>query len=198
MLSRPFELVLVLASSLWLPQIALNCHFRLPQRAFCLSFVVVSTAVRVATLSYFFFYTGNSLRVQTQPVLAGILIAWMVVQVVLLLLQDHAKGGPRAILPLWAAKSLFPPAYVYERAVDLDVPCDDECAICMNLLSEPVDDETAPLRSGGGGGAAIMEAGHTALYFHTPCGHKFHPECLVTWMNVKLECPTCRGSLPAL
>jgi hypothetical protein len=32
----------------------------------------------------------------------------------------------------------------------------------------------------------------------TPCGHFFHPDCLASWMEVKAECPTCRGPLPPL
>jgi hypothetical protein len=34
--------------------------------------------------------------------------------------------------------------------------------------------------------------------FVTPCGHFFHPECLASWMEVKAECPQCRGPLPPL
>lgn len=30
----------------------------------------------------------------------------------------------------------------------------------------------------------------------TPCDHIFHQKCLKKWMNVKLECPTCRRSIP--
>lgn len=30
----------------------------------------------------------------------------------------------------------------------------------------------------------------------TPCGHYFHSECLAKWMDVRLECPYCRGALP--
>ena len=32
--------------------------------------------------------------------------------------------------------------------------------------------------------------------FQTPCKHYFHQKCLVTWMDVKMECPTCRAALP--
>lgn len=31
----------------------------------------------------------------------------------------------------------------------------------------------------------------------TPCGHFFHPHCLLRWMEVKMDCPTCRRPLPA-
>lgn len=32
----------------------------------------------------------------------------------------------------------------------------------------------------------------------TPCSHFFHPQCLQRWMDVKMECPTCRQNLPPL
>ena len=35
-------------------------------------------------------------------------------------------------------------------------------------------------------------------YMLTPCEHIFHRSCLTTWMDVKMECPTCRGNLPAI
>lgn len=30
----------------------------------------------------------------------------------------------------------------------------------------------------------------------TPCDHVFHTPCLTQWMDVKMECPTCRAVLP--
>ena len=35
-------------------------------------------------------------------------------------------------------------------------------------------------------------------YMLAPCDHIFHRECLVQWMDVKMECPVCRKELPAL
>ena len=32
----------------------------------------------------------------------------------------------------------------------------------------------------------------------TPCKHKYHPVCLKQWMEVKLECPTCRTEIPGI
>ena len=29
-----------------------------------------------------------------------------------------------------------------------------------------------------------------------PCSHKFHINCLVDWMAIKMQCPTCRQPLP--
>ena len=35
-------------------------------------------------------------------------------------------------------------------------------------------------------------------YMLAPCDHIFHKDCLVQWMDVKMECPICRTELPAL
>jgi hypothetical protein len=32
----------------------------------------------------------------------------------------------------------------------------------------------------------------------SPCNHKFHIACLLEWMSVKMECPTCRNILPPI
>ncbi len=32
----------------------------------------------------------------------------------------------------------------------------------------------------------------------TPCKHKYHKKCLLQWMNMKMECPTCRARLPRI
>lgn len=33
-------------------------------------------------------------------------------------------------------------------------------------------------------------------YMETPCKHRFHVECLKSWMDQKLECPNCRQKIP--
>jgi len=35
-------------------------------------------------------------------------------------------------------------------------------------------------------------------YMLAPCDHIFHRDCLMQWMDVKMECPICRTELPAL
>lgn len=35
-------------------------------------------------------------------------------------------------------------------------------------------------------------------YMLAPCDHLFHKDCLVQWMEVKMECPICRNDLPTL
>ena len=35
-------------------------------------------------------------------------------------------------------------------------------------------------------------------FMRTPCRHDYHIDCLLGWMKVKMECPTCRRELPSL
>ena len=51
-----------------------------------------------------------------------------------------------------------------------------ECAICYNEID---------IRNPSG-------------YMLAPCDHLFHQDCLVRWMEVKMECPICRKDLPTL
>ncbi len=38
----------------------------------------------------------------------------------------------------------------------------------------------------------------TSHYFKTPCDHEFHIDCLISWMRLKMDCPTCRRELPLI
>ena len=104
-------------------------------------------------------------------------------QVAVLLLQGAL--GPRCFIP----RQFLPPKYDYFRSASRraaqgaepepvgDVETGDagvECVICMT----PVD------------------AGRAKTRMVTPCGHFFHPGCLQRWMDIKMECPTCRQPLP--
>lgn len=50
---------------------------------------------------------------------------------------------------------------------------DNNCSICFDTMSN-----TGPLRT-------------------TPCGHRFHSECLNTWLRTKNTCPLCRARIQA-
>lgn len=79
--------------------------------------------------------------------------------------------GPRWFVP-WLC---LPHIYNYNRPVE--VTGDAECVICMGeLAGEDVQQQQAV----------------------TPCGHHFHHKCLERWMDVKMECPTCRAALPPM
>jgi hypothetical protein len=44
----------------------------------------------------------------------------------------------------------------------------------------------------------LIDARNPRAYMLAPCNHLFHRDCLIQWMDVKMECPICRTNLPAL
>ena len=50
---------------------------------------------------------------------------------------------------------------------------------------------------------ALVQATQDSILSHnkivvTPCNHKFHLPCLIEWMSVSQECPSCRSPLPPI
>lgn len=86
-----------------------------------------------------------------------------------LFMLSQRKLGARWFVP-WAC---MPWAYNYHRHARLEPGTD--CVICMTEL-DPED----------------------ARPTITPCSHQFHRACLEQWMDVKMECPTCRATLPPM
>lgn len=104
----------------------------------------------------------------------------MALQVGILTLQHRL--GPQFFIPA----RFLPVKYNYERRFDIQqvslVLSNDtgngevntiDCVICMVELDLEARD-----------------------YMLAPCDHVFHRECLQNWMQVKMECPTCRCALP--
>ena len=58
---------------------------------------------------------------------------------------------------------------------------EQECSICLNPLKED---------------QAVGATEEIKTFFLTPCGHKFHRECILKSMELKRECPLCRAELP--
>ncbi|CAN0152505.1 unnamed protein product [Discosporangium mesarthrocarpum] len=119
------------------------------------------------------------------------LVLWMAVQVSLLLAQD--RFGPHFFIP----KRFLPAKYDYHRPlppewgtqqaatrtagqdseegrdVDVELGNSPECVICYNAVDPTLEEPMI-----------------------TPCDHVFHEACLMRWMEIKMECPTCRAQLP--
>jgi len=72
----------------------------------------------------------------------------------------------------------------------------DDCAVCMNPIHQNPDISTSnnPHTQHV---LSRLRPTHNQI-MKTPCNHKFHVSCLVEWMNIKMECPTCRAALPVL
>uniref|UniRef100_A0A061R832 RING-type E3 ubiquitin transferase n=1 Tax=Tetraselmis sp. GSL018 TaxID=582737 RepID=A0A061R832_9CHLO len=179
-LQRWMRNIIFILYSFWIPQIVhcVRADVRQPLRPM---FVLGMSATRLLLPLYLFGCPKNMLRVEADPTLCGCLVLWVALQAGVLLLQGHF--GPRCFIP----RRFLPEKYDYfhpgtpfktseeEGAGDIETgEASVECVICMT----PV------------------EVARPAARMVTPCNHYFHSTCLQRWMDVKMECPTCRRVLP--
>lgn len=95
--------------------------------------------------------------------------------------------------------------------IQLDSERDIQSA-CNNASVDQVSRDQSDLESGSS--SAIEAAGSQSdqssgteiqaqykmnkKYMMTPCNHSYHSVCLKKWMDIRLECPTCRQAIPVL
>ncbi|KAL0427403.1 UNVERIFIED_CONTAM: E3 ubiquitin-protein ligase SIRP1 [Sesamum latifolium] len=58
----------------------------------------------------------------------------------------------------------------------------EECAVCLEQFNE-------------GRGRGRGRQGETLMQL--PCGHRFHTNCLVPWLEANAHCPCCRMEIPS-
>jgi hypothetical protein len=160
--------ILLLMYSFWIPQIVANVvrDSRKPLHPY---YILGMTATRLAIPLYVFGCPHNFMRVEPNKVWCICLCTFMGLQAVILLLQHYF--GSRCFVP----RQMLPEKYNYHRRFNRDVSRTTDCVICMTAID---------LRQ------------HTSDCMVTPCEHFFHSGCLQRWMDIKMECPTCRRSLP--
>lgn len=100
--------------------------------------------------------------------------------VLLQLVQIGIMAAQRVLGPRWFVPWIcLPHVYNYYRVVTADMAAhfgqSVDCVICMAEVG-------------------LQDPTHVI----TPCDHRFHRACLDKWMDVKMECPTCRAVLPPL
>ncbi|GMH33221.1 hypothetical protein BSKO_01055 [Bryopsis sp. KO-2023] len=184
-LYKHMNIVIFFSYSFWVPQIfhCIQKDVRQPLRPL---FVVGMTICRMMLPLYVYGCPQNLLGVKPNPGLCLGLSFYMFIQVALLLVQS--AYGPHCFVP----KRFLPDKHDYFRSLDAQEleeyraagEGDEEtghsgiieCVICMS-------------------GVEIRRPMSRMV---TPCGHFFHPQCLQRWMDVKMECPTCRQNLPPL
>ncbi|CAD8047632.1 unnamed protein product [Paramecium sonneborni] len=109
-----------------------------------------------------------------------IFLSEYLLQIIVLYIQF--KLGPRSFIP----KCFLPKQYKYLRILNIQEDY-EECAICLTSLSDdPFDTQDLTEK------LIIKQA------MLTPCKHWFHPSCLRSWIDIKMQCPTCRSDLPPL
>lgn len=164
-----FIVFLFLMYSFFVPQILWNAY-RGTAKALLPQYVLAVAVGRAFIPLYFFGCPVNFIHAEPDFTASIYLVIWISFQVLVLFLQDFL--GPRFFIP----NSLLPPKYDYRRHFvprNIEEPVD--CVICMSPIEMQHRD-----------------------YMVTPCDHVFHAHCLLQWLDHKLECPTCRGALPAV
>lgn len=161
--------------SFWMPQIIENALHDI-RKPLMPQYVLGMSMTRLFIPCYFLGCPQNFLHLDQHLRICFTLVGWVGLQATMLLTQHYY--GPRWFVP----KRFLPEKYDFYRQVDLEMTAetggsnDIDCVICMT----PVDVKNRRSR------------------MVTPCDHFFHPECLERWMEIKLECPYCRTSLPSL
>jgi len=170
--------VLFFFHSFWWPQIVRNVTHDV-SRPLHPHYILGMSSARLLIPLYIYGCPHNFMRQAPDFQFCVHLVAYVAVQVAVLLSQHYL--GPRWFIPA----RFLPTKYSYFRktASQVELTADIEsgnaevdCVICMN-------------------GIQINDANRRMV---TPCDHFFHPQCLQRWMDVKMECPTCRRALPPL
>lgn len=185
---------LILMSFYLVPQIVHNA-IRGGRIDFNKAYMFLMVAVRAAIPLYFKGYAGNFLELRPSYWFCVIYVGLIAAQILVIYFQS--VRGSKFFIP----KRYLPQQYNYlcdlPEDIEAGLESNDDCVVCMNPLNYSASSMTGP------------ETPHTRLLLNrlrpknnqimrTPCGHKFHVTCLVEWMAIKMECPTCRGPLPNL
>ncbi|KAJ1663125.1 hypothetical protein IW140_005324 [Coemansia sp. RSA 1813] len=212
--------MLFLTYSYWIPQIWRNSK-RGTCRGLRKDYIVGVTLLRLFFPVYLFGYPGN-IALHPPTAFVWVLCVYSIVQAAVLLLQDTI--GPRFFVPKHLRPEAYdyhrplplvavannncsdsvvvdidgpqpvsdhPVSPGQDNALEQDVSeplaeaidgsSSPDCAICMVLIDSAVPSANQQERT---------------AYMVTPCHHVYHTECLVQWMDIKLECPICRAPLP--
>ncbi|CAL0328994.1 unnamed protein product [Lupinus luteus] len=160
--------ILLLVYSFWIPQIITNV-VRDSRKPLHPHYIIGMTVTRLAIPLYIFCCPDNFMRIEPDQRWCVYLTVFVGLQAAILLLQHYL--GSRCFIP----HQILPEKYSYYRRFAQDTSHAADCVICMTTidLSPPSNDCMV-----------------------TPCDHFFHSVCLQRWMDIKMECPTCRRPLP--
>ncbi|XP_015695347.2 transmembrane E3 ubiquitin-protein ligase FLY2-like [Oryza brachyantha] len=160
--------LLFLMYSFWVPQIVTNV-IRDTRKPLHPQYILGMTITRLAIPLYIFGCPNNFMRIEPDKKWCIAVTIFMGIQAAVLLLQHYF--GSRCFIP----HQILPEKYCYHRKVEDNSNQPVDCVICMTTI-----DLTQ----------------RTSEYMVAPCEHIFHSGCLQRWMDIKMECPTCRRSLP--
>lgn len=187
--------------SCWLPQIIYNAWAGTRKALHPIYYC----GMAITRLYFPLYYMGcpkNFLRLLMDPGVAPpssiaaciTLVLWTLAQISFIALQDWL--GPRFFIP----KKFLPAKYDYHRNVEMQrLPLTHSISTSLTSIAGESDSEVSDIENGCLHECVIcynaVELTY-GTYMITPCDHLFHTECLSQWLEIKLECPVCRASLP--
>ncbi|XP_006351940.1 transmembrane E3 ubiquitin-protein ligase 1-like [Solanum tuberosum] len=160
--------ILLLLHSFWIPQIVTNV-IRDSRKPLHPHYILGMTLTRLAIPLYVFGCPHNFMRIEPDKNWCICLGVFIVLQASILLLQHYL--GSRWFIP----RQILPEKYNYYRRFDQGANHATDCVICMTAIDHTQRSNNCMV---------------------TPCDHFFHSGCLQRWMDIKMECPTCRRPLP--
>ncbi|RXH68720.1 hypothetical protein DVH24_031053 [Malus domestica] len=160
--------ILLLMYSFWIPQIITNV-IRDSRKPLHPHYILGMTVTRLAIPLYIFGCPNNFMRIEPDKSWCICLGVFIGLQASILLLQHYL--GSRWFIP----RQILPEKYSYCRRLDQNTNRTTDCVICMTAVD-------------------LTQRSNDRMV--TPCDHCFHSGCLQRWMDVKMECPTCRRPLP--
>ena len=166
------------------------------------SVLVFHTLAKLFYPLYIYGCPRNILQNETNYAFCVVLVVWSMLQIGVLISMDY-KANSRWFIP----EHMKPAHYKYHKTPNYDIDggtddYDEEMGMDDN---DEDDDETEKLVKR----AKKEDMKRCSICLEdidwkkeyetimvTPCFHYFHDECLTTWMQQRLTCPTCRTSLP--
>lgn len=221
-LAQYLEVLVFVLYSFWVPQIVMNASKGL-RRPLNRTYVLGMSLARLAIPLYVYGCPENFIHLifsgyRPDYRLCFALVVWVGAQVAVLLSQDYL--GPQYMIPA----RFLPPKYNYYRPVPqgrggraqgpqptvragglVHTQSSGSSGGCeeielMDLEEGPGHGGEADGEEGGALECAIcfndVDVTRLGSYMVAPCNHVFDRECLERWMDIKLECPVCRCSLP--
>ncbi|CAD8101584.1 unnamed protein product [Paramecium primaurelia] len=177
-----YNVFLIFMNLYLLPQI-IHVAYKGQQVEFDKIFVFGLLSTRLFIPIYYRGCPYNILHAKVSYLSVTLILILFTAQIVLYYYQ--CKIGPRFFIP----RCLRPKTHEYF----IEQPIEGDCAICITQLTDIPTESQLENKSI----ARIISKNQNKL-METPCGHHFHSICLTKWMNVKLNCPTCRTVLPPL
>ncbi|XP_042010758.1 transmembrane E3 ubiquitin-protein ligase FLY2-like [Salvia splendens] len=162
------RIILLLLHSFWIPQIVINV-VRDSRKPLHPHYILGMTLTRISIPLYVFGCPHNFTRIEPDRMWCICLALFMALQVFILLLQHYL--GSRWFIP----RQILPEKYSYYKRFLQGSNHATDCVICMTAID-------------------LSQRSNDCMV--TPCDHFFHGSCLQRWMDIKMECPTCRRPLP--